>query len=321
MHGSPTDRQAPLVTVVTPTLNRAEFLESTVRSVRAQSYGHVEHLVVDGGSTDRTLSVLRSYEGAYELRWISEPDRGMYAAINKGLALARGEILAYLNSDDLYFPWTLEVVVDAFNRNPDVDVIFGEVMDIDDASGRQIIAWALPFRLDYLRRAGFMWQPAVFWRRRVFVQEGAFDESLRYGADLDYWLRLGARNHRFLKKHEFLAVARQHPDTLSLVHRSRVLEELGEIRRRHSLAPARARPWHRPLDALRRPLWTRVYWIGLIVQSLVPTRIRRGPWSRLLGAGHTSISYAAVLLRPIPGLGRRVAGPLLRPNRYWLQPN
>src|SRR5690349_9655830 len=104
----------PLVSIVTPSLNRVDLIESTLRSVRSQSYPNVEHIVVDGGSTDGTLEVLRRYEGTYGLRWMSEPDQGMYDAINKGLAMARGEILAYLNTDDLYLPWTIDTVVSTF---------------------------------------------------------------------------------------------------------------------------------------------------------------------------------------------------------------
>jgi len=315
-----TDARGPLVTVVTPTFNRAVLLEATIRSVRAQAYPNIEHLVVDGGSTDGTVALLRRYEGTYGLRWTSEPDGGMYSAINKGLQQGRGEIQAYLNSDDLYFPWTIRIVVDAFVRHPEADVIFGDVMDIDDWTGRMKPAWNLPFDLDYLRRTGFMWQPGVFWRKGVFEGAGGFDETIRYGADLEFWLRLGARDTCFVKINEFLAVARQHPETLSLVHRPRVIEELTGIRAKHVPRPGRQRPWVRTSDRLRRPLYARAYWLGLLLQSLVPARLRRGPWSEFLGAGQTKISYLAVVLRPIPGLGRRVAGPLLRPSRHWLQP-
>src|SRR5438552_11891163 len=104
----------------------------------------------------------------------------MYSAINKGLSMASGEIQAYLNSDDLYFPWTLEVIVDAFVRHPEIDVLYGDVMDIDDPTGKTKLAWNLPFDLDYLRRTGFLWQPGVFWRRGVFESAAGFDESIQY---------------------------------------------------------------------------------------------------------------------------------------------
>jgi hypothetical protein len=192
-------------------------------------------------------------------------------------------------------------------------------MDIDDSTGWQTLAWALPLDLNYLRRSGLMWQPGVFWRRRVFEREGGFDESLRYVADLDYWLRLGARSHRFLKVHEFLAIARIHPETLSLLERPKVIKELDGIRQRHAPKGGSKQRFVARLDPVRRPMWTRLYWVAFVLQSLVPPPIRRGAWARLLGAGQTNISYVSLLLRPVPGLGRRVGGPLLRPNRYWLE--
>src|ERR1043166_5067752 len=111
--------EGPLVSIVTPTMNRSRLLESTLRSVRAQTYPAVEHIVMDGGSSDGTTALLRAYEPTYRMRWQSAPDGGMYYAINEGLRQANGEILAYLNSDDLYFPWTIGVVVEAFRRHPE----------------------------------------------------------------------------------------------------------------------------------------------------------------------------------------------------------
>jgi glycosyltransferase involved in cell wall biosynthesis len=317
--GESAAHRGPLVSIVTPTLNRADLIEPTLRSIRSQGYAEIEHIVVDGGSTDETLAILGRYEGTYRMRWISEPDPGMYAAVNKGLAQAQGQILAYLNSDDLYFPWTIEVVVDAFRRHPDVDVVFGEAIEITDATGGQTMSWVPPFNLDYLRRSGFMWQPAVFWRRRVLEQEGGFDERLRFAADLEYWMRLGEARHRFLKVNEFLAVARHHPGTLSMTQKGPAAEELRAIRARHA-PTGPAQRWLARLDRIRKPIWARIYWLAFVAQSLVPARLRRGPWSRLLGAGQTRISYRAVAFRWLPGLGRRWAGHLLYPSRYWLHP-
>src|SRR4030067_3134955 len=92
----------PLVSIITPSLNQGEFIEETILSVKNQTYENIEHIIVDGGSTDDTLNILKKYAGSYRMRWLSEPDNGMYQAINKGMRLANGEILAYLNSDDLY---------------------------------------------------------------------------------------------------------------------------------------------------------------------------------------------------------------------------
>ena len=111
--------EEPLVSIVTPVLDRAGTIELALRSVAAQTYANVEHIVVDGLSTDGTVDVLENFGASQPLRWITERDEGMYDAINKGLALARGDILAYLNSDDLYFPWSVEVAVEALKRGAD----------------------------------------------------------------------------------------------------------------------------------------------------------------------------------------------------------
>ena len=105
-----------LVSIVTPTLDRVDLLRHTIESVKRQTHANLEHIIVDGGSTDGTLELLTRYEGSYPMRWVSEPDDGMYQAINKGLRSASGDILAYLNSDDLYFPWTVDTVVEALRK-------------------------------------------------------------------------------------------------------------------------------------------------------------------------------------------------------------
>src|SRR5512143_842563 len=129
---------APTVSIVTPTLNQARFLRRTLDSVRAQTYPVSEHIVVDGGSTDGTLDILAREGERPALQWTSGPDGGMYEAVNKGLAMASGEILGYLASDDVYLPWTIEAVVEAFAARPTVDIVFGDGITIEEESGTQI---------------------------------------------------------------------------------------------------------------------------------------------------------------------------------------
>ncbi len=94
----------PLVSIVTPSLNQGGFIEDCIRSVKNQSYKNIEHIIVDGGSTDATINILKKYEGTYNMIWLSEPDNGMYDAINKGFKLSKGEIMAWINADDMYLP-------------------------------------------------------------------------------------------------------------------------------------------------------------------------------------------------------------------------
>ena len=110
--------ERPLVSIVTPTLNQGDFIEDTLRSVREQTYDAIEHIVVDGGSTDRTTAILKEHAVAGRLTWTSGPDTGMYDAVNRGLARSRGDILAYLNSDDLLLAWAVQAVVDRSSGSP-----------------------------------------------------------------------------------------------------------------------------------------------------------------------------------------------------------
>jgi glycosyltransferase involved in cell wall biosynthesis len=308
----------PLVSVVTATLNRAELLKHTLRSVQRQTYPNVEHIVVDGGSTDDTLHVLRRYQSMYRLRWMSGPDAGMYQAINRGLREAEGEILAYLNSDDLYFPWSIEVVVETFAKSPDADLVFGDAIAIDDSSGRQSLNFQPPFDTDYIRRWGFLCQPAVFWRRRVWEEEGGFDESLRFVADCDYWMRTGG-HRRFVKTNEFLAIERNHPMTLRAVESPELAAELATVRARYvDMTGIRHRlaTLHHRARALAWALWL----LGVYaLKSTLPRPLVRGAWSRLLMSGRSRIRWYMVPLRILPGIDRRRTR-LVKPSRYWLEP-
>jgi glycosyltransferase involved in cell wall biosynthesis len=307
--------QRPLVSIVTPTLNQGRFIEQTLRSLETQTYRNFEHIVVDGESTDETLDILRRHEGGYPMRWTSEPDAGMYDAINKGMSRASGDILAYLNSDDLYFPWTLEVIVSEFNRHPDADFVFGDALAINDETGQQDVYWMPPFDLADIRTTGLLTQPAVFWRKAVLDEEGPFDTSLRYVADCEFWMRAGARK-RFHKVDEFLAIERRHGATLRESTDGAVWAELVSVRARYQ----RPSTWgHRRL-ALRRRIWFRLFWLRLTIQSILPSRARRSHWSRFLGAGHSRISLGRVLLMLLPSVGRGQPSRVMAPSRYWLEP-
>jgi glycosyltransferase involved in cell wall biosynthesis len=308
----------PLVSIVTPTMNRRDLLEWTLRSVRGQSYPNLEHIVVDGGSTDGTLELLEAYEPTYRMRWISEPDRGMYEAINKGLRMADGEVLAYVNSDDLYFPWTLDVVVDAFERHPTAGFVYGDALSVDDETGRQRMYWQPPFDLDLIRRLGFLAQPTVFWRKRVFEAEGNFDETLRYVADCDYWMRAGGR-WNFVKINEVLAVERDHRFTLRESGMDALMAELEGVRSRYvSLEGPRHQAAVRR-HHLRAKAWKRVFWIAFALQASIPKRLRRGPWARFLATGTTRLIAPRLIQLLLPGQGD-IRDQVMAPSRYWLEP-
>jgi glycosyltransferase involved in cell wall biosynthesis len=180
------------ISIVTPTLNAETYLEQCLASVREQQVARLEHLVIDGGSTDRTAEiVLRQSRAA----WIPRPGSTQSQAINEGLRRSSGDVVAWLNADDLYLPDVLPFVVERFERDPDLDVLYGDCQVI--GPDREPLWWERPGRYDFrriLRRGNYIAQPAVFLRRMVFEAVGYLDESLEYGMDCDLWLRLRGRN-------------------------------------------------------------------------------------------------------------------------------
>ena len=200
------------LSVITPSLQQVRYLGECLDSVRAaasQAMRHqVEHIVMDGGSTDGTLDLLRTRPG---ITWESAPDRGQSHAINKGLARSSGDVLAYLCADDLYEPAAVKHVLDAFEANDKVDVIYADFYFLEGDSGRKRRKSAAHFSPERLRQKNPLGQPAVWWRRRLYEKFGGFDESLHYCMDHEYWLRLGT-NVRWLYLPEALAVSRLHAD-------------------------------------------------------------------------------------------------------------
>jgi glycosyltransferase involved in cell wall biosynthesis len=203
-----------LVTVVTPSFNQAAFLEETLQSVALQNHRPIQHVVVDGGSTDGSVDILKRYANEfggseYSLEWTSESDNGMADALAKGFARARGEIVGWLNSDDVYFDrFVVETVVQMLAKNVDVDVVFGDVALISETGGLWMF-WCFP-EFEYKRalRGYTLPQPGVFFRRSVVEQHSI--GSLPYvGLDYAYWLEIG-RVRRFRHVHRVQAADREH---------------------------------------------------------------------------------------------------------------
>jgi glycosyltransferase involved in cell wall biosynthesis len=202
---------APVIAIVTPSYNQAAFLPRTVESVLQQNYPRLEYVVQDGDSTDGTGAVLYRY-----LRRLthceSRPDRGQAEAINLGFGHTTGEIMAYLNSDDLLLPGALAAVAGCFAAHPEVDVVYGHRIIIDDHD-REVGRWVLPphdgqalLWLDYVP------QETLFWRRRLWEQVGGrLDEDLQFALDWDLLIRFQQAGARFVRLPRFLAAFRVHP--------------------------------------------------------------------------------------------------------------
>ena len=206
----------PTFSIVTPSFNQGGFIGRTIESVLEQSGGFpVEHWVVDGGSTDGALDVLRGYGD--RIKWVSEPDRGQVDAINKGFRRATGDIVGWLNSDDMYEPGAFEKVAAAFERAPAARWCFGLCRVVDEAD-REVRRGVTAYKNSWIRRyspkrllvCDFISQPAVFLKRELFDELGLLDETLDWAFDYEYWLRI-AQRHEPAIVHDYLASFRWHP--------------------------------------------------------------------------------------------------------------
>lgn len=309
--------QRPLVSIITPTLNQGAFIELTIRSVMAQSYGEIEHIVVDGGSNDETLNILRAYATSYPLRWISESDHGMYEAINKGLSLARGEILAYLNSDDLYFPWTVERIVQSFLYRPEADIVFGDGLSIDESCGAQYLSFVPPVDFASLVMVGSLVQPAVFMRRRVYERFGGFDQDLRYVGDLEYWLRVAA-DCSFTRIDEVLALERLHVGSLSSAYHEEMSAEDSQVRRRYGSQRDKQVKLLRLRAKVRAAYWRRLLWLRFLHASR-SAGAGDLAWHHFLSQADPVISSGRAALTQLPRFGMRYRADAVISRRPWLK--
>lgn len=224
---------APLVSIITPSFNQGRFIETALLSVKLQKYKNIEHIIIDGGSCDETLDILKSMnDGSYNMRWISEPDSGMYDAINKGILLAKGDIIAYLNCDDFYLPWSVEVAVESLKTNC---IVFGDMLRYDIAKNNISPLFSIPFNKNYYNSFGFISQPTVFLRREVIEKVGYFDNS-RFNliADCDYWLRCAQKNMIPKKVWEFLAVECEHDMTQRISKNAQLQDEFARLRSKYA---------------------------------------------------------------------------------------
>jgi glycosyltransferase involved in cell wall biosynthesis len=222
---------APLVSIVTPCRNSAAFIEQTIQSVRDQDYPRIEHIVIDGGSTDGTIKILKRYED--RLKWISEPDGGAADAINKGFALSRGSIFAYLNADDLYLPGAVSSAVRAFQCEPSsTAVVYGDAWWIDEGGSRIAPYPVRDYDREALARECFVCQPASFVRRAAFENAGGMDPDLHLTFDYELWMRI-SRTYDLRRIAGTLASSRMHAANKTLGQRREVFRETFRVLRRH----------------------------------------------------------------------------------------
>lgn len=215
------------VSIVTPSFNQGVFIERTLQSVLSQDWDAIEYVVFDGGSSDSTIDVLRKYDG--RIRWVSERDKGQGDAVNKGIQATDGEVIGWLNSDDIYYPGAVRLAVECLVQHPEAEMVYGmaDHIDLDD---RPYEAYPTePWNFDRLQQTCFICQPALFFRRSVIEKHGLLDVSLRYCMDYEYWLRVGAAGVRFHYLEKKLAGSRMYPENKTMRDVTKVHAEINDM--------------------------------------------------------------------------------------------
>ncbi|HLK21927.1 MAG TPA: glycosyltransferase family 2 protein [Bryobacteraceae bacterium] len=228
----------PLVSIITPTYNMAQYLPQTIESVLAQDYPNIEYIVVDGGSTDASLEILERYGS--RLRYFSEPDRGPSDAAAKGFNQARGEIFAWLNADDTYLPGAVSKGVEYLVAHPEADIVYGEGWWIDENGARIGRYPTLPFDAKLLERECFICQPSLFMRAEAY-RRCPLDPAITQAFDYDLWIRMAKAGIRFETIPDYLANSRMHSGAKTLRERENVFDaSMGLLKRHYGYIPL---PW------------------------------------------------------------------------------
>lgn len=198
------------ISVVTPSLNQGIYIEECIKSVLSQNYPDIEHIIIDGGSTDQTIEILKKYP---HLVWVSEPDNGQSDALNKGFRLAKGEIIGWLNADDRYLQDCFKKIAEFMEQHLDADIVYGDYRFIDEKGKVIQIRKELDFDLFMLKYLHVLYIPstATFFRRKVFDQGNFLREDFHYAMDYEFFLRLALKGFKFYHLPELLADFRWHP--------------------------------------------------------------------------------------------------------------
>jgi glycosyltransferase involved in cell wall biosynthesis len=216
----------PKMSIITPSYNQGQFIDRTIQSVMKQKVPDLEYIIVDGGSGDNTLDILRRYNS--RVTWISEKDHGQADAVNKGILMSSGEIIGWLNSDDIYYPGALLFVLSFFKKHPEIDVVYGDA-DIIDVEDRIIESYSTEdWDYERLKEVCFICQPSVFFRRKIIDKAGVLDERLQYCMDYEFWFRLGAITP-FVKLPRRLAGSRMYPQNKTMGARVAVHKEVNNM--------------------------------------------------------------------------------------------
>jgi glycosyltransferase involved in cell wall biosynthesis len=229
----PDDKPWPKISIVTPSFNQSKFLEETVRSVIFQGYPNLEYIIIDGGSTDRSVEIIRKYEDKLAY-WVSEADRGQSYAVNRGFEKASGQIFGWLNSDDYLLPGTLRIVAEAYSKVPNAGGWFGGCQRVTPDGTFISVRHPKRLELEGLADKSTSWimQPACFFAAQAWSTCGPLDTSLSYAMDLDLWLKI-AKRYQIEKVDVVLASARIHQEAKTQTERGMMFAEIWTVQIRH----------------------------------------------------------------------------------------
>jgi glycosyltransferase involved in cell wall biosynthesis len=223
----------PRITVVTPSYNQGQFLEETIRSVIGQGYPNLEYIIMDGGSTDDSVQIIKKY-AKHLACWVSEEDNGQSVAINKGFSIATGDILSWLNSDDMYMPGALFRVASRLDIAR-AGLIFGNCLHFAD--GKRLTAGSDVRRLHREKNLllfDYIIQPSSFWTRRAWQRTGPLDESLVFAFDWDWFIRAQKAGVTLIPDDKYLSLYRMHEQRKTATGADKRLRELAGIYSRHA---------------------------------------------------------------------------------------
>jgi len=261
----------PLVTIVTPSYNQVSYLEGTIRSVLEQDYPNIEYMVIDGGSTDGSLEIIQRYAQRLAY-WVSEPDCGQTDAINKGFNRAKGEVLAWLNSDDVYRPGAVAEAVRYLHDHPQAGMVYGNADYVDDAG--QVIGWFPAAQTDYKRlRRGYVHIPqqAMFFRSRLWRMVGPLDPTFYFAMDYDLWVRIAAVTPIHYHPYTWAAF-RLHGDAKSLKAAERCWPEMIRV--------------HQRLGGSKFSIIYAKFLLRRLLEPLLPVRLHARLWLQQWAMGH-----------------------------------
>ena len=221
----------PSISIVTPSYNQGQFIEQTIRSVLLQGYQRLEYIIIDGGSADNTVDIIKKYN-AYLTYWVSESDNGQCDAINKGTRIATGKIAGWLNSDDILLPGALLAMGKAFRKHPDADLVYGGggKIDIDGNTIKKI--GFRPFDRERIRRVFFILQPSMMYNRESFWKVGGLSVSLNYAMDWEL-LQKFVPFANVISISDPIAMYRKYEDTKTGAKAGAAAQEMGEIGRKY----------------------------------------------------------------------------------------